>query len=61
MRDVLVLEKRTVASGASGKTGALLRQHYSNRPEATLAHLSLQTFATGARSSAATAATSAAG
>ena len=44
IRDVLVLEKRTVASGASGKTGALLRQHYSNRPEATLAHLSHQTF-----------------
>ena len=43
-RDVLVLEKRTVASGASGKTGALLRQHYTNVPEATLAHLSLQTF-----------------
>ncbi|MDP9375211.1 MAG: FAD-binding oxidoreductase, partial [Chloroflexota bacterium] len=44
VRDVLVLERHTVASGASGKTGALLRQHYSNRPEATLAHLSLQTF-----------------
>ena len=44
VRDVLVLERRTVASGASGKTGALLRQHYSNRPEATLAHLSLQTI-----------------
>ncbi len=44
VRDVLLVEKRTVASGASGKTGALLRQHYSNVPEATLAHLSLQTF-----------------
>lgn len=44
LRDVLVLEKRTVASGASGKTGALLRRHYGNRPEATLAHLSHQTF-----------------
>jgi sarcosine oxidase subunit beta len=44
VRDVLVLEKRVVASGASGKTGALLRQHYSNRPEATLAHRSLQIF-----------------
>lgn len=43
-RNVLLIEKRTVASGASGKTGALLRQHYSNVPEATLAHLSLQTF-----------------
>ncbi len=45
VRDVLVVEKRTVASGASGKSGALLRQHYSNRPEAALAHHSLQTFA----------------
>src|ERR1051326_3061183 len=44
VRNVLLVEKRTVASGASGKTGALLRQHYSNVPEATLAHLSLQTF-----------------
>jgi sarcosine oxidase, subunit beta len=43
-RDVLVLERRTVASGASGKTGALLRQHYSNRPEATLVHRSHQVF-----------------
>lgn len=41
---VVLLERETVASGASGKTGALLRQHYSNRPEATLAHLSLQVF-----------------
>ena len=44
VRDVLMLERRTVAAGASGRTGALLRQHYSNRPEATLAHLSLQVF-----------------
>ena len=45
VRDVAVIERRTVASGASGKTAALLRQHYTNRPEATLAHRSLQTFA----------------
>ncbi len=44
VRDILIIEKRTLASGASGKTGALLRQHYTNIPEATLAHLSLQTF-----------------
>lgn len=44
VRDVAVVERRTVASGASGKTGALLRQHYTNVPEATLAHLSLQVF-----------------
>jgi sarcosine oxidase, subunit beta len=41
---VLVVERGTLAAGASGKTGALLRQHYTNVPEATLAHLSLQTF-----------------
>jgi sarcosine oxidase subunit beta len=42
---VIVVERRTIAAGASGKTGALLRQHYTNVPEATLAHLSLQVFA----------------
>jgi len=41
---VTLLERSTIAAGASGKTGALLRQHYTNRPEATLAHLSLQVF-----------------
>ncbi len=35
---VLLLERRTVAFGGSGRTGALLRRHYSNVPEATLAH-----------------------
>jgi sarcosine oxidase subunit beta len=44
VRDVLVIERETLAAGASGKTGALLRQHYTNIPEATLAHLSLQTY-----------------
>lgn len=41
---VLLLERSTIAAGATGKTGALLRQHYSNEPEALLAHHSLQTF-----------------
>lgn len=41
---VLLLERATVAAGATGKTGALLRQHYSNEPEARLAHHSLQVF-----------------
>lgn len=43
-RDVTVFETATVGSGASGRTGALLRQHYSNRPEATLAHWSLDFY-----------------
>ncbi|HEU0116227.1 MAG TPA: FAD-dependent oxidoreductase [Thermomicrobiales bacterium] len=34
---VALFERSVVASGASGKTGGLLRRHYSNRTEATLA------------------------
>lgn len=41
---VMLLERETIAAGASGRTGALLRQHYSNRLEATLAHRSLEVF-----------------
>lgn len=44
VRDVLLLEREHVAAGASGKTGALLRQHYTNITEATLVHRSVQTF-----------------
>lgn len=44
VRDVAVFERRSLAAGGSGRSGALLRQHYSNVPEATLAHLSLQTY-----------------
>lgn len=42
---VALFERATVAAGASGRTGALLRQHYSNRPEATLAWESHKVFA----------------
>src|SRR5688572_27654686 len=42
---VTLLERSVIAAGASGKTGALLRRHYSNRPEAILAHRGWQTFA----------------
>ena len=42
---VLLLERDVVAAGASGRTGALLRRHYSNQPEAILAHRSWSTFA----------------
>ena len=41
---VVLLERRTIAAGASGWTGALLRRHYTNLPEATLAHHSHLTF-----------------
>lgn len=42
---VALFERSVVSAGASGRTGALLRRHYSNRPEAILAHRSWQTFA----------------
>ena len=41
---VVLLERATIASGASGRTGALLRRHYSNRPEALLAQHSHVVF-----------------
>jgi len=41
---ILLLERTTIAAGATGKTGALLRQHYTNEPEALLAHHSFTTF-----------------
>lgn len=41
---VVLFERATIASGASGQTGALLRRHYSNRPEAILAHAGHATF-----------------
>jgi sarcosine oxidase subunit beta len=37
-RDVIVLERQWLGSGASGKTGALVRCHYANVPEAQLTH-----------------------
>ncbi|MGD9714578.1 MAG: NAD(P)/FAD-dependent oxidoreductase [Thermomicrobiales bacterium] len=36
---VALFERSVVASGSSGRTGALLRRHYSNEPEARLALL----------------------
>lgn len=42
---IALFERAVIAAGASGRTGALLRRHYSNRPEAILAHRSWQTFA----------------
>ncbi len=45
VRDVLLLEKAHVAAGASSKTGALLRQHYTNETEARLVCRSVETFA----------------
>ena len=41
---VVVLERAGIASGATGKSGALVRQHYSNLPEALLTKHSLDIF-----------------
>jgi sarcosine oxidase subunit beta len=42
--DVVVLEQRHLGSGATGKSGALVRCHYANVPEARLTHESLAIF-----------------
>lgn len=41
---VVVLERSIVGAGSSGRTGALLRQHYTNTHEALLAARSLDVF-----------------
>jgi sarcosine oxidase, subunit beta len=44
VRDVVVLERHQLGSGATGKSGALVRCHYANVPEARLTHESLRIF-----------------
>ena len=44
VRRVLLVERSGLAAGASGKSGALVRMHYTNEPEARLAHESLAVF-----------------
>jgi sarcosine oxidase subunit beta len=44
VRDVVVLERRHLGAGATGKSGALVRCHYANVPEARLTHESLRIF-----------------
>lgn len=41
---VVVLDRRHLAAGASGKSGALVRMHYTNEPETRLAFESLKYF-----------------
>jgi sarcosine oxidase subunit beta len=43
-RGVLVLEKGTVGSGMSRRSGAIIRTHYTNDPEAQMALASLRVF-----------------
>ena len=42
---VTLCERATIAAGGSGRTGALLRRHYSNEPEAILAQKGWETYA----------------
>ena len=42
--DVVVLEREHLGYGASGKSGALVRAHYTNVPEARLTHESIKIF-----------------
>lgn len=44
VKDIVVLERQTVGAGASGKTGALVRCHYANVPEADLTRRSIDIF-----------------
>ena len=44
VHDVVVLEQRHLGSGASGKSGALVRAHYTNASEAQLTHESIDVF-----------------
>jgi sarcosine oxidase subunit beta len=41
---VTLLEKTFLGAGSSGKSGAIIRQHYSNRLTATMAQKSLRVF-----------------
>src|SRR3712207_5538602 len=42
--EVLVLERGTLCSGMTARSGALVRMHYTNQPEARMARASLAYF-----------------
>src|SRR5262252_3179974 len=44
VRSVLLIERKHLAAGASGKSGALVRMHYTNETESRLAFESLKIF-----------------
>src|SRR6516225_1781816 len=44
VKNVLVLERRHLGAGATGKSGSLVRMHYTNEPESRLALESLKIF-----------------
>src|SRR6058998_3147691 len=41
---IILLEKSFLGAGSSGKSGAIVRQHYSNRLTAAMARTSLRVF-----------------
>jgi sarcosine oxidase subunit beta len=44
VRNVVLIERRQLAAGATGKSGALVRMHYTNESESRLAFESLKVF-----------------
>lgn len=44
IRDILLVERNTLASGTTGKSSAVIRQHYSNHVTAKMALESLRVF-----------------
>jgi sarcosine oxidase subunit beta len=44
LRDAVLVEQSYLAAGATGKSGALVRMHYTNEAETRLAHASLKVF-----------------
>lgn len=44
VKNVTLLERRQLAAGATGKSGSLVRMHYTNEPESRLAFESLKVF-----------------
>jgi sarcosine oxidase subunit beta len=44
VKNVLLLERRQIAAGATGKSGSLVRMHYTNEVESRLALESLKVF-----------------
>src|SRR5437870_13888907 len=44
VRSVLLLERRHLGAGATGKSGSLVRMHYTNEPESRLAFERLKIF-----------------
>jgi len=44
VKKIVVIERRYLGAGATGKSGAMVRTHYTNEPETRLAAVSLSYF-----------------